>query len=163
MSNSRGRNRPDPAATSVTARSATVDSTLPVPPPFTNSRSATCRTRRTTSARRCANSARAFDCISRIAADRSGRPGTASPTPATWPSYAISPTTSKPRRAFTVSAKRPNCSGVRNGERRAPTRTRPPSRWSEVSSSRHTRTVADPSRAASIRSSCATSSTSTVT
>ena len=149
----------------MTAASAAVCCTLPVPPPFTNSRSgATARTAPTTAARRSASSRRATACIARTARDRSGRPATASPTPATCPSYAISPTSRKPGRRTTDRASSASCAGVRAGDRRAPIRTRPPSSRSAVSISRQTRTSSvPPARAASISSSWATSSTVTVT
>lgn len=86
MSKSLGTKSPDPAAISVTASSAAVCCTLPVPPPFTNSRSgATARTARTTAARRSASSLRAAACISRIARDRSGRPRERVPDPRDMP------------------------------------------------------------------------------
>ena len=79
-----------------------------------------------TSPRRAASWRLAVDCISRIARERSGRPAIASPTPAIWPSYAISPTSRKPGRRTTVRASAASWPGARSGERRAPTRTRPP-------------------------------------
>ena len=47
-----GAKKPEPAASSVTASSAVVPCRLPVPPPFTNSRSASSDTAATTAARR---------------------------------------------------------------------------------------------------------------
>ncbi len=167
LSNSRGTYSPDPAATSVTAASAAVCCTLPVPPPLTNSsRGATARTARTASQRRRASSLRAAACITRTVRENTGFPATSSPTPATCPSYAISPTSRNPGRRTTSRASSAIRPGSRSGERRAPIRTFPPSTWYEVSSSRHTR-ISSPAppagRAASIRSSCAGSSAVTVT
>ena len=53
-----GAKRPEPAATSVTAGSAAVRSTEPVPPPLTNRSGATARTAATTAARRAGQLAR---------------------------------------------------------------------------------------------------------
>jgi hypothetical protein len=81
-SNSVGPYSPEPAVTSVIAGSAPVAATLPVPPPFTNSRSACCRTAATASARRRISSGRLRACMSRMARPRSAWCGGASPTPA---------------------------------------------------------------------------------
>ena len=58
----------------MTAGSAAVRSTLPVPPPLTNSSGATAETAATTAARRAASSRADTACIRRTARPRSGRP-----------------------------------------------------------------------------------------
>ena len=119
---------------------------LPVPPPLTNSSSATSRTAaddRRAGARGSRRSERA--CMNRIAALRSGRPGTGR-----------RPRRSGPRRP---SARRARCRGARSISARHPTRllarrgpasasgrpsTRPPSGHQPTSMSRQTRTGAAP-------------------
>jgi len=61
-------------------------STLPVPPPLTNSRSVRRRTAATTAARRRASSRPERRCMTWMARARTGRPGGRSPTPAICPS-----------------------------------------------------------------------------
>jgi hypothetical protein len=68
----------------VTAGSAAVRSTDPVPPPLTNRSGASSRTAATTAARRSASSRADARCIAPIIAPSAGprRPGGRSPTPA---------------------------------------------------------------------------------
>ena len=96
-----------------------------------------------------------------IAALRSGRPATSSPTPAMWPSYAIAPTSRTRSRRSMSAARWRAWRGVRIGERFGPIfASRPPAGHQLGSMSIATRIVAPtPAAAASIRSSCAGSST----
>ena len=110
-----GAKRPEPAATSVTAASAAVPSTEPVPPPLTKRSGGSAAT---TAARRVASSRADARCMARSATPRSGFAGR-SPTPAICASYIISPSSSSPR-AVISRASAAACSGVRSGERLAP-------------------------------------------
>ena len=161
----RRRNGPDPAVTSVTTPSATVRSTLPVPPPLTNARSAKRRMASTVSARRAVSSRIDRAWIARTTGPYSGRPDGASPTPATCASYAISPTSSKPGRSAMCCARRTTSAGPCNGDRRTPTCSRPFSRRHDASRSMHTRGFRRWAGGdwASMRSGCATSSIISVT
>jgi hypothetical protein len=71
---------------SVTEVSRAVDSRLPVPPPFTNSRLVRARIRRIVSVRRRMSSGIERPWISLISWARTGCPGGASPRPAICPS-----------------------------------------------------------------------------
>ena len=161
-----GAYSPEPAATSVTASSRTVRSTLPVPPPLTNSRSAA--TARTASTTRAAPRARARAPTAAASARIAARPSAACPA-ARRRRRRSAPRRPSPRRAGSPAAPRRAARtprpapGVCSGERRAPTRTRPPSGRHDVSRSRQTRTGARrPAPRASTRSSCAGSSTMSV-
>ncbi len=134
-----------------------------MPPPLTISTGATARTAATTSARRSAISDTEAFCIRLIAMPCSGLPRGLSPTPAMWPSYAISAASSRPGRPAMSRASAAAASGVRIGERLGPIFTRPPAIQNEVSSSMHTRIgAAGEGAAAAIRSSCSAESTITI-
>ena len=115
---------PEPAAISVTAGSAAVDCTLPVPPALKNSRSATVGPQRVGDLRAAhlqlghGRDLSAYD-------DRAAAPRTASPTPATWPSYAITPTSRKPRRSRSPGQRRPPPRGRTAASACGPTCWRP--------------------------------------
>ncbi len=72
--------------TSVTDSSRAVDSRLPVPPPFTNSRLTRAWIRRAAAVRRWRSSTAERSWMPRISLARTGCPGGASPRPAIWPS-----------------------------------------------------------------------------
>ncbi len=116
-SNRCGPNRPLPAAISVTDASADVLSSEPVPPPFTNSRSATSRTAAT------AATAPVGEFGDRAALDgqRTATPRTLDAgllaRPAICASYPIMPTSVKPGRETTTSASARAASGVCTGDR----------------------------------------------
>ncbi len=94
----------------------------------------------TAALRRSISSAAERFCIQWTIAPRSGWPGGLSPSPAIWPSYAITPTSVNPARSLIRRASRPASRALWTGDLRVPT-CRPGIGRQETSSSKQTRMV----------------------